>query len=65
MSKKLWARITIENLIHEIAAREVNGDYDGGQTLRDVFRRDLEGYEVEIIRQKEQRRKFYATIGEK
>jgi len=65
MAKKLWARITIDNLIHEIVVREVNGDYDGGQTLRDVFKRDLEGYEVEIIRQKEQRRKFYATIGEK
>lgn len=65
MAKKLWARITIDNLIHEIVVREVNGDYDGGQALRDVFKRDLEGYEVEIIRQKEQRRKFYATIGEK
>jgi len=52
MAKKIWAstKITMHNLIYEIAKREVKGDYDGADALRDLFKHDLDKDAKEAIK---------------
>jgi len=51
MKAKMWAtKITMHNLIYEIARREVRGDYDGAQALRDVFSHDIDKSVKEAIK---------------
>ena len=58
-AKKMWARILVSNLEHEIAMREaVYGDYDGANALREIFKVDLWDSEENIKNEKAQLKKL-------
>jgi hypothetical protein len=63
-NKKIWAKITIENLEWQIAKREAVGDYDGASAVREIFSKELINSDKNIESQRIRYKRFYMRMQE-